>query len=60
MVNAILTFAKPYCDELPQAIFDVVAAGAIARSYTGAIARSYRRYYPHGVGAGGFSTWQSY
>ena len=39
MVNAILTFAKPYCDELPQAILDIVAAEP-----TGAIAHSYRRY----------------
>jgi hypothetical protein len=35
----MLTFAQPYCDELPQAILDVVAAEP-----TGAIAQSYRRY----------------
>ena len=35
----ILTSAKPYCDELPQAILDVVAAEP-----TGTIAHGYRHY----------------
>jgi hypothetical protein len=35
----ILTRKTPYCDELPQAIIDVIAAEP-----TGAIAHSYRRY----------------
>lgn len=37
--DVVLTNAKPYCDELPQAILGVVAAEP-----TGAIAHSYRRY----------------
>jgi hypothetical protein len=38
-VDAIQTLHQPYCDELPQAILDVIAADP-----TGAIAHSYRRY----------------
>jgi hypothetical protein len=39
IVDTVLTYAKAFCDELPQAILDVVAAEP-----TGAIAHSYRRY----------------
>jgi hypothetical protein len=39
ILDSILCMAQPYCDELPQAILDVIAADP-----TGAIAHSYRRY----------------
>jgi hypothetical protein len=48
-IDVFHTVQPPYCDELPQAILDVIAAEP-----TNAIAHSYRRYnHPHGLGAGG-------